>query len=125
VWRVKQKIEARGKVLALACGITKPDDVVTVVEEAQKTFGTIDILVNNSGATWGISPEDMPLEQFERVVNSNVKGTFMVPQAVGKTTIVCGQGGPSSLSPPLLAASVAPPNITGHILVVDGGASTS
>ena len=91
---VKQEIVARGgRALALACDITKPDDVARVVEETQKTFGAIDILVNNSGATWGTPPEDMPLEQFERVVAINVNGTFIMSQAVGKTMIARGQGG--------------------------------
>ncbi len=91
---VKQEIEARGgKALALACDITKPDDVAHVVSETEHTFGAIDILVNNSGATWGIAPEDMPLEQFERVLDINVKGTFIMSQAVGKTMIARGQGG--------------------------------
>ncbi len=91
---VKQEIEARGgKALALACDITKPDDVAHVVSETEQTFGTIDILVNNSGATWGTTPEAMPLEQFERVVDINVKGTFIMSQAVGKTMIARGQGG--------------------------------
>lgn len=91
---VKQEIEGRGgKALALACDITKLNDVAQVIEETQKTFGAIDILVNNSGATWGTPAEDMPLEQFERVVDINVKGTFIVSQAVGKTMIARGQGG--------------------------------
>ncbi len=91
---VKQEIEARGgKALALACDITKPDDVTHVISETEHTFGAIDILVNNSGATWGIAPEDMPLEQFERVLDINVKGTFIMSQAVGKTMIARGQGG--------------------------------
>ncbi len=91
---VKQEIEARGgKALALACDITKPSDVAHVVSETEQTFGTIDILVNNSGATWGTPPETMPLEQFERVVDINVKGTFIMSQAVGKTMIARGQGG--------------------------------
>ena len=91
---VKQEIKARGgKALALACDITKPSDVANVLDETEKTFGAIDILVNNSGATWGMPPEDMPLEQFERVVDINVKGTFIMSQAVGKTMIARGQGG--------------------------------
>ena len=91
---VKQEIEARGgKALALACDITQPTDVANAISETQRTFGTIDILVNNSGATWGTPPEDMPLEQFERVVDINVKGTFIMSQAVGKTMIARGQGG--------------------------------
>ncbi|GAC1394061.1 MAG: SDR family oxidoreductase [Ktedonobacteraceae bacterium] len=91
---VKQEIEARGgKALALACDITKPSDVAHIIEETHKTFGAIDILVNNSGATWGTPPEDMPLEQFERVVAINVNGTFIMSQAVGKTMIARGKGG--------------------------------
>jgi len=92
---VKQEIEVRGgKALALACDITKPGDVAHVLDETEQTFGAIDILVNNSGATWGTPPEDMPLEQFERVVDINVKGTFIMSQAVGKTMIARGKGGP-------------------------------
>ncbi len=91
---VKQDIEAKGgKAIALACDITKPEDVQHVVESAQQNFGSIDILVNNSGATWGAPAEDMPLEQFERVVDINVKGTFIVSQAVGRTMIASGKGG--------------------------------
>ena len=91
---VKQDIEAKGgKAIALACDITKPEEVQRVVEAAQNTFGAIDILVNNSGATWGAPAEDMPLEQFERVVDINVKGTFIMSQAVGRTMIARGKGG--------------------------------
>ncbi len=91
---VKQEIEAHGgKALALACDITKPSDVADVIDATEQTFGAVDILVNNSGATWGTPPEDMPLEQFERVVDINVKGTFIMSQAVGKTMIARGQGG--------------------------------
>jgi gluconate 5-dehydrogenase len=91
---VKQEIEVHGgKALALACDITKPDEVANVLSETERTFGAIDILVNNSGATWGTPAEDMPLEQFKRVVDINVNGTFIMSQAVGKTMIARGKGG--------------------------------
>jgi NAD(P)-dependent dehydrogenase (short-subunit alcohol dehydrogenase family) len=92
--QVKHEIEEKGgKALALACDITKLDDIQRVVEAAQETFGAIDILVNNSGATWGAPPEEMPLEKFAWVLDVNVKGTFMMSQAVGKTMIARGKGG--------------------------------
>jgi len=92
--QVKQAIEAKGaKALALACDITRPADVQLVVEAAQETFGGIDILVNNSGATWGAPPEEMPLDKFEWVMQVNVTGTFLMSQAVGKTMITRGKGG--------------------------------
>ena len=92
--QVKQALEAKGaRALALACDITRPADVQLVVEAAQETFGSIDILVNNSGATWGAPPEEMPLDKFEWVMQVNVTGTFLMSQAVGKTMIIRGKGG--------------------------------
>lgn len=75
------------KALALKCDITSPDDVQLVVEETLAEFGSIDILVNNSGATWGALAEEMPLEAWEKVINVNVTGTFLMSQAVGKVMI--------------------------------------
>lgn len=75
------------KTLALKCDISNPDDIQEVVEKALKHFGSIDILVNNSGATWGATAEEMPLEAWQKVINVNVTGTFLMSQAVGKVMI--------------------------------------
>jgi gluconate 5-dehydrogenase len=91
---VQQEIEARGgKALALACDITRQSDAEQVVETTQQHFGAIDILVNNSGATWGAPPEQMPLDKFAQVMDVNVKGTFIMSQLVGNAMITRGQGG--------------------------------
>src|SRR3712207_3106310 len=91
---VKASIEARGgKALALPCDVTDPEDVDNVVKETEETFGTIDVLVNNSGATWGAPAEEMPLEKFDQVVGVNVRGTFLMSQAVGRRMIERGEGG--------------------------------
>jgi gluconate 5-dehydrogenase len=57
------------------------------VKAALEKFGSIDILVNNSGASWGAPAEDMPLEAWHKVMNVNVTGTFLMSQAVGKVMI--------------------------------------
>jgi NAD(P)-dependent dehydrogenase (short-subunit alcohol dehydrogenase family) len=91
---VKAEIEDRGgKALALACDVTEPEDVNRVVAETEEAFGAIDILVNNSGTTWGAPAEEMPLEKFDQVVQVNVRGTFLMSQAVGRRMIERGQGG--------------------------------
>jgi NAD(P)-dependent dehydrogenase (short-subunit alcohol dehydrogenase family) len=91
---VRQQIEAAGgNAIALACDVTNPDDVRQMVEAAQATYGGVDILVNNSGATWGAPAEDMPLERFTAVLDVNVTGTFLVSQTVGRAMIARGQGG--------------------------------
>ena len=75
------------KTLALACDVTKPEDVKNVVEKTVEQFGTIDILVNNSGASWGASVESMPKEAWDKVININVTGTFLMSQEVGRVMI--------------------------------------
>ena len=91
---VKREIEARGgRALALACDVTDPDDVAGVVAEAEEAFGGVDVLVNNSGATWGAPPDEMSLEKFDQVIAVNVRGTFLMAQAVGRRMIERGSGG--------------------------------
>ncbi|GGJ80286.1 gluconate 5-dehydrogenase [Anoxybacillus voinovskiensis] len=90
---VKEKLEALGvQSLALPCDVTNIDDVNAVVEQTVATFGRIDILVNNSGATWGAKVEDMPLEAWQKVLDVNITGTFLMSQAVGKVMIKQGEG---------------------------------
>jgi len=91
---VRDEIEARGgEALALSCDVTKREDVESVVSAAHEAFGSIDILVNNSGATWGAPPTDMPLEKFDQVLAVNVRGTFLMSQAVGRRMIERESGG--------------------------------
>lgn len=91
---VKAEIESRGgKALALECDVTDPEDVERVVAETEEAFGAVDVLVNNSGATWGAPAEEMPLEKFDLVVQVNVRGTFLMSQAVGRRMIERGEGG--------------------------------
>jgi gluconate 5-dehydrogenase len=91
---VKQQLEAQGaKALAFACDVTKPDDVEQVMRETLGAFGGVDILINNSGATWGARAEEMPLDKFQEVLQVNVTGTFLMSQAAGKAMIARGQGG--------------------------------
>jgi len=77
-------IKAGAQSLAIKCDVTNPDDVQHVVDKTVETFGTIDILVNNSGTSWGASVDEMPLEAFQKVLNVNVIGTFLMSQRVGK-----------------------------------------
>jgi NAD(P)-dependent dehydrogenase (short-subunit alcohol dehydrogenase family) len=91
---VREEIEASGgRALALACDVTKHEDVNNVVSAAEQAFGSTDILVNNSGATWGAPPAQMPPEKFDQVMAVNVRGTFLMSQAVGRRMIERESGG--------------------------------
>lgn len=81
-------LEDKGiQTLALACDVTKEIDVKEVVQQTIEQFGRIDILVNNSGASWGAPAEEMPLAAWEKVMNVNTTGTFLMSQAVGKVML--------------------------------------
>ncbi|MED4834182.1 SDR family oxidoreductase [Priestia megaterium] len=75
------------KTLALACDISQPEDIKNVVHQTIEKFGRIDILINNSGATWDAPVEEMPLEAWQKVMNINVTGTFLMSQEAGKEMI--------------------------------------
>ena len=79
----KYPIEAK----AYECNVSSEEDVNRTVKEILEDFGNIDILVNNSGATWGEKVEDMPLEAWQKVFNVNVTGTFLMSKAVGNHMI--------------------------------------
>ncbi|MFC7394220.1 SDR family oxidoreductase [Scopulibacillus cellulosilyticus] len=78
--------------LAFKCDVTNPDDINHVVRQTSGHFGKIDILFNNSGATWGTPAVDMPLDKWQKVMNVNATGTFLMSQTVGKVMIEHGGG---------------------------------
>ena len=80
------------KTLAAACDVKKPDDVNAVVDSAIKTFGRIDILINNAGTSWGAPIEEMRLEHWNKVIETNLTGTFLFSQAVGKHMVAARRG---------------------------------
>jgi len=84
----KLGIAARG----VKCDIANPRDVDNLKDFALKEFGRIDILINNSGATWGAPTEEYPLEGWKKVIDVNVTGTFLCSQIIGKAMIERGGG---------------------------------
>ncbi len=88
-----EKLKQHGvRTLALECDVTKPEDVERVVRKTLEEFGTIDILVNNSGATWGASVLEMPLDAWRKVLDVNITGTFLMSQAAGEAMVKQGSG---------------------------------
>ncbi|KUP09550.1 gluconate 5-dehydrogenase [Bacillus coahuilensis m2-6] len=86
--KVAEKLREKGvEVLALALDVTDEEQVENVVKETLTRFGRIDILVNNSGATWGAPVTEMPLAAWNKVINVNVTGTFLMTRAVGPSMI--------------------------------------
>ena len=76
------------EVLPLVCDLSDPAAITPMVEQVLKVWGQIDILVNNAGTTWGSPAEEHPLEAWQKVINLNLTGTFLVTQAVGKLSMI-------------------------------------
>jgi NAD(P)-dependent dehydrogenase (short-subunit alcohol dehydrogenase family) len=75
------------RTLALGCDVKNPADVQEVVDAAFSQFGRIDVLVNNAGISWGAPVEEMSLQDWNKVIETNLTGTFLCAQAVGKVMI--------------------------------------
>jgi NAD(P)-dependent dehydrogenase (short-subunit alcohol dehydrogenase family) len=81
------------RAVGLGCDVRKPESIASVVETTVDRLGRVDILVNNSGTSWGASPEDVPLEGWQKVIDVNLTGAFLFAQAVGRVLIKQGDGG--------------------------------
>jgi len=80
-----ERFRAKGvRVEGLVADVSKPGDVQTVVDTTVKSFGQVDILINNAGVTWGERPEDMPLAKWQKVLDINLTGAFLFAQAAGR-----------------------------------------
>src|SRR5580692_11804044 len=80
------------KVLALGCDVKDPASIQAVADATLEHFGRIDILINNAGTSWGAPVEEMRLEQWNKVIETNLTGTFLFSQAVGKAMIAQRRG---------------------------------
>jgi len=86
--KVVDEIEKLGrKGLAVSYDVTSADAMDEMVKKVKKEFGHIDILVNVAGINCRFSAEEMPPEEYEKVVRFNTLGTFLPCQAVGKLMI--------------------------------------
>jgi pteridine reductase len=87
------EIEARGvQGLALQANITRRGDVDAVVRQVLERFGRIDILVNNASNYYKTPFETLSEEQWDDLLGTNLKGTFLVSKRVGDEMLKTGAG---------------------------------
>ena len=72
----------------IAADCAREDDIQRLASETLQRMGDVDILVNNAGATWGAPAEDHPLAAWDKVMNLNVRGYFLLSQAIAKASMI-------------------------------------
>ena len=78
----REIVEAGGEAIALPLDLSKPEEVATQIAGLPDEFREIGILVNNAGITDDTLLARMKLEQWERVLGTNLTGAFAVTKAV-------------------------------------------
>jgi NAD(P)-dependent dehydrogenase (short-subunit alcohol dehydrogenase family) len=108
--REASELEGLGvRALGLGCDVRDADSVTAVVRSTVDSLGRVDILVNNAGTSWRASPEDIPLEGWQKVIDVNLTGAFLFAQAVGRVLIAQGDGGSIVNISSVAAFTGAPP----------------
>jgi 3-oxoacyl-[acyl-carrier protein] reductase len=87
------ELRALGEVAGMACDVSEPEDVERLVETAEMFLGGIDALANNAGVAWQEAFLDITLEHWDEVLDINLRGMFLVAQAVARRMVAGGRGG--------------------------------
>ena len=82
---------ADGRITPIAMDVSDPASVERGVAEAVAAMGGLDGLVNNAGVAWSGRAIEMPEEDWQRVMNTNLTGVFRVAQAAAR--VMAGHGG--------------------------------
>jgi NAD(P)-dependent dehydrogenase (short-subunit alcohol dehydrogenase family) len=80
-----QELTSKGKkALAVQMDVTKKEDIVNAVTKSVQTFGRLDILVNNAGVAEFAAFLDLTEDQWDKTLDTNLKGYFLVAQAAAR-----------------------------------------
>jgi len=76
--------EKGGETFAILADVSRPEDVVSLMEKTEKRYGRLNILINNAGFGCWKSPYDLTVEEWDSVINTNLRGTFLCSREAAK-----------------------------------------
>jgi 3-oxoacyl-[acyl-carrier protein] reductase len=86
------ELSASGELMGFEADVTKPEMIKEMVSGVINAFGRIDVLVNNAGITSDAQLIKMTSEEFDRVIDVNLKGTFNCTREVAQSMVLNGKG---------------------------------
>lgn len=91
---VRAGIEAEGGAAAdIVLDVTDADAVAPAFDAAERALGSVDILVNNAGMNAQGAVVDLPVAEFDRVIDTNLRGPYLMAREAGRRMIARGKGG--------------------------------
>jgi NAD(P)-dependent dehydrogenase (short-subunit alcohol dehydrogenase family) len=72
----------------IAADASKEEDIRRLADETFERMGDVHILVNNAGAAWGAPAEDHPVEAWDKLMNLNVRGYFILSQHIARKSMI-------------------------------------
>jgi len=98
---------------AFVCDMSEPDQILSLYDQIEKDIGDVSILVNNAGIALPGDFLETTLEQFQKVIDLNLTGTFVSLQRAAKTMVAKGLKG-SIVNMSSINAQVAIPSIAAY-----------
>ena len=71
------------KTIVIKCDVSKEEDVLKLLNRTKETFGNIDVLINNAGIAIDTTLEDKTIENFQKIIDTNLIGTFITCKHIG------------------------------------------
>ncbi|MFI6324436.1 SDR family NAD(P)-dependent oxidoreductase [Nonomuraea sp. NPDC050556] len=91
--RVAEVVDRYGAVGGMTCDVSSEEDVARLVEAAESALGGIDVLINNAGVAWREPFLEIAAANWDRLMAVNLRGMFLVGQAVAQRMVARGAGG--------------------------------
>jgi NAD(P)-dependent dehydrogenase (short-subunit alcohol dehydrogenase family) len=78
--------------LSFVVDMSKPDEIVELLRDIETILGRLDIVINNAGFSIWKSPYDLSVDEWDDVVNTNLRGTFVCSREAAKLMRASGGG---------------------------------
>jgi NAD(P)-dependent dehydrogenase (short-subunit alcohol dehydrogenase family) len=77
----------------IACDVARPSDIEAVVKTTEELYGDIHILINNAGASMWKSPYEIQVDEWDTIINTNLRSAFLFSREVAKVMKNTRSGG--------------------------------